>query len=399
MSKSEGNTLDPLDIMDGIDLESLVKKNTRGLRQPEKAPQVEKKLRKNYPNGIAPHGADALRFTMAAYATLGRNINFDLRRAEGYRNFCNKLWNATRFVLMNVQGKDCGLDASLPQERSFVDEWILRELDRTIVEVEKAFAEWRLDNAANAIYSFVWDQYCDWYLELSKVQLANGTEAQQRATRHTLITVLEAVLRLAHPIIPFITEELWQKVSVVAGTRNEDEETSVMIQDYPQASFAGEDTGADHKMALTKQMIDAVRNLRGEMQLSPSQRIPLAVQGNEDVLKTVAPYIMHLARVSEVTICEDINKANEGSIAPVAIVEDYKLMLVVKIDVAAERERLGKEAARLEGEIAKANAKLSNEKFTARAPEAVVNQERERLANFTKLLAKVQEQLDKLPKA
>ncbi|HIU37099.1 MAG TPA: valine--tRNA ligase [Candidatus Aphodousia faecigallinarum] len=399
MSKSEGNTLDPLDIMDGIDLESLVKKNTRGLRQPEKAPQVEKKIRKNYPNGIAPHGADALRFTMAAYATLGRNINFDLRRAEGYRNFCNKLWNATRFVLMNVQGKDCGLDASLPQELSFVDQWILRELDRTIKEVEKAFAEWRLDNAANTIYSFVWDQYCDWYLELSKVQLANGNEAQQRATRHTLITVLEAVLRLAHPIIPFITEELWQKVSVVAGTRADDEETSVMIQNYPSATFAGEDTGADHKMALTKEMIDAVRNLRGEMQLSPSQRIPLAVQGNEEVLKTVAPYIMHLARVSEVTICEDINKANEGSIAPVAIVEDYKLMLVVKIDVAAERERLTKEATRLEGEIAKANGKLSNEKFTAKAPAAVVNQERERLANFTKLLAKVQEQLDKLPKA
>ena len=399
MSKSEGNTLDPLDIMDGIDLESLVKKNTRGLRQPEKAPQVEKKIRKNYPNGIAPHGADALRFTMAAYATLGRNINFDLRRAEGYRNFCNKLWNATRFVLMNVQGKDCGLDASLPQELSFVDQWILRELDRTIKEVEKAFAEWRLDNAANAIYSFVWDQYCDWYLELSKVQLANGNEAQQRATRHTLITVLEAVLRLAHPIIPFITEELWQKVSVVAGTRTDDEETSVMIQNYPSATFAGEDTGADHKMALTKEMIDAVRNLRGEMQLSPSQRIPLAVQGNEEVLKTVAPYIMHLARVSEVTICEDINKANEGSIAPVAIVEDYKLMLVVKIDVAAERERLTKEATRLEGEIAKANGKLSNEKFTAKAPAAVVNQERERLANFTKLLEKVQEQLDKLPQA
>lgn len=399
MSKSEGNTLDPLDILDGIDLESLIVKNTRGLRQPEKAPIVEKKLRKNYPNGIPAHGADALRFTMAAYATLGRNINFNLNRAEGYRNFCNKLWNASRFVLMNVQGKDCGLDNTQPMKLSYVDEWILRELDRTIAEVEKGMREWRLDNVANAIYSFVWDQYCDWYLELTKVQLANGDEAQQRGTRHTLITVLEAVLRLAHPVIPFITEELWQKVSTVAGTREESAETSVMIQNYPQANFGTSDESVDRKMALTKAMIDAIRNLRGEMELSPSVRVPLAAEGNREVLEVVGPYLKHLARLSDVEICEDINKAAEGSIAPVAVVEDFKLMLVVKIDVEAERERLGKEAARLQGEIAKANGKLNNEKFVSRAPEAVVAQERERLANYEKLLEKVTEQLAKLPKA
>lgn len=398
MSKSEGNTLDPLDLIQGIDLESLIVKNTRGLRQPEKAPIVEKKLRKNYPDGIAAYGADALRFTMAAYATLGRNINFDTKRAEGYRNFCNKLWNATRFVLMNVQGKDCGLADNADVRLSFADRWILNELDRTVADVHKAFAEWRLDNAANAIYSFVWDQYCDWYLELTKVQLNQGDEATQRGTRQTLIRVLETVLRLAHPIIPFITEELWQKVSVTAQTRREDEETSIMIQDYPKAGREI-DAEADRLMSLTKAMIDAVRNLRGEMQLSPSERVPLAVQGQAQLAQAVAPYIRHLARLSEVIVTDDLASASEGSVAPVAIVEDFKLMLVVKIDIEAERERLSKEVARLSGEIAKANGKLNNEKFVARAPEAVVNQERERLAQFSALLQKVQEQLAKLPQA
>lgn len=278
MSKSEGNTLDPLDIIQGIDLEHLIEKNTRGLRQPEKAPIVEAKLRKNYPNGIAAHGADALRFTMAAYATLGRNVNFDLKRAEGYRNFCTKLWNATRFVLMNVEGKDCGVGATAnePMELSFVDKWIISEFERTVKEVTTAYEDYRLDNAANAIYSFVWNQYCDWYVELSKVQL-RSSEAEQRATRHTLVTVLEAVLRLAHPIIPFITEELWQKVSVTAGVRKADEDAFLMLQTYPTFDATKVDADAVARMTTIQAQIDSIRNLRSEMKLPPSQKMPLLI--------------------------------------------------------------------------------------------------------------------------
>ena len=400
MSKSEGNTLDPLDLISGIDLENLIKKNTRGLRQPEKAPKVEKMLRKRYPNGINAYGADALRFTMAAYATLGRNVNFDIKRCEGYRNFCNKLWNATRFTLMNIEGKDCGTgsDAGKPMTFTFVDRWIQSELTRTLKAVHQAFAEYRLDNAANAIYSFVWNEFCDWYLELTKVQLASEDEALQRGTRHTLATVLETILRMAHPIIPFITEELWQKVSVCAGTRRADEEASVMVASYPKADGTI-DEDADRKMALLKSMIDAVRNLRGEMQLAPSVRVPLKVEGDKTVTETVASYLMALARVSAVESVEDINKANEGGVAPVAITGDFKLMLKVEIDIAAERERLTKEVMRLENEIKKCNAKLSNASFVERAPAAVVEQERKRLADFNATFEKVSSQLARLPKA
>lgn len=400
MSKSEGNTLDPLDIIQGIDLEHLIEKNTRGLRQPEKAPIVEAKLRKNYPNGIAAHGADALRFTMAAYATLGRNVNFDLKRAEGYRNFCTKLWNATRFVLMNVEGKDCGVGATAnePMQFSFVDKWIISEFERTVKEVTTAYEDYRLDNAANAIYSFVWNQYCDWYVELSKVQL-RGSEAEQRATRHTLVTVLEAVLRLAHPIIPFITEELWQKVSVTAGVRKADEDAFLMLQTYPTFDAAKVDTNAVARMTTIQAQIDSIRNLRSEMKLPPSQKMPLLISGPEVECAAAAPYLQQLARLESVTHVEDLQQAAQGSVAPVAIVGDFKLMLKVEIDVKAERERLSKEAARLAGEVKKCQSKLGNERFVSKAPAAVVDTEKKRLAEFTALLAKVEEQLSKLPQA
>lgn len=400
MSKSEGNTLDPLDIIQGIDLEHLIEKNTRGLRQPEKAPIVEAKLRKNYPNGIAAHGADALRFTMAAYATLGRNVNFDLKRAEGYRNFCTKLWNATRFVLMNVEGKDCGVGATAnePMQFSFVDKWIISEFERTVKEVTTAYEDYRLDNAANTIYSFVWNQYCDWYVELSKVQL-RGSEAEQRATRHTLVTVLEAVLRLAHPIIPFITEELWQKVSVTAGVRKADEDACLMLQTYPTFDAAKVDADAVARMTTIQAQIDSIRNLRSEMKLPPSQKMPLLISGPEAECAAAAPYLQQLARLESVTHVEDLQQAAQGSVAPVAIVGDFKLMLKVEIDVKAERERLSKEAARLAGEVKKCQSKLGNERFVSKAPAAVVDTEKKRLAEFTALLAKVEEQLSKLPQA
>ena len=388
MSKSEGNVIDPVDLIDGIDLPNLLEKRTVGLRRPETAPKVIKATEKLFPEGIPVFGADALRFTMASYASLGRSINFDFKRAEGYRNFCNKLWNATRFVLMNVEGKDCGQDESLPLAYSFVDEWMLSRLQQTESAMADAFNTYRFDLAAQTIYEFVWNEYCDWYVELAKVQLNSGDEASQRATRRVLVRVLEVILRLLHPIMPFITEELWQTVAPLANAKHTD---SIMVASWPVADASKIKQDSLDKMAVLQDLMGAVRNLRGEMNLGPAVKAPLLIEGGAE-LDVYLPYLPMMARLSEVKRVDVLPEDD----APVVMAYGARMMLKVEIDKAAETARLNKEQEKLQKALDKLTSKLEKPGYTDKAPAHLVEKDRAELAQLNDKMAKVVEQLAKL---
>ncbi|HFC6797087.1 TPA: valine--tRNA ligase [Neisseria meningitidis] len=391
MSKSEGNVIDPVDLIDGIDLEKLLVKRTTGLRKPETAPKVEEATKKLFPEGIPSMGADALRFTMASYASLGRSVNFDFKRAEGYRNFCNKIWNATNFVLMNTENQDCGYGATAAEPRgySFPDMWIVGRLNQTIEQVTQAYETYRFDLAAETLYSFVWNDYCDWYLELAKVQLQTGCASRQRATRHTLLRVLEAALRLLHPIIPFITEELWQTVAPMCDAKTAD---SIMLARFPEADGGDIVQTAFGQMTVLQDLIGAVRNLRGEMGIQPNVKAPLFVESADDL----ADYLKYLPMMTRLTEAQQVATLPESEDAPVAVCNGARLMLKVEIDKATETARLSKEAEKLQKALDKLNAKLSKPGYTEKAPAHLVEKDKADLAELEDKMAKVQTQLSKL---
>jgi len=388
MSKSEGNVIDPVDLIDGIDLDKLLVKRTTGLRKPETAPKVEEATRKLFPEGIPSMGTDALRFTMASYASLGRSVNFDFKRAEGYRNFCNKIWNATNFVLMNTENQDCGQDETQPLAYTFADQWIIGRLQQTEAAAAEAFETYRFDLAAQTLYEFVWNDYCDWYIELAKVQIQTGCPTTQRTTRRTLVRVLEAALRLLHPIIPFITEELWQAVAPLANAKTAD---SIMLAAYPEADPEKIVQAAFDQMAQLQDLVGAVRNLRGEMGIAPNVKAPLFVEGS--VPEALLKYLPALTRLTE---AKTVDRLPENEDAPVAVCNGARLMLKVEIDKAAETARLSKEAEKLQKALDKLNAKLGKPGYVDKAPAHLVEKDKAELAELEEKMAKVQSALAKL---
>ncbi|MEA1990505.1 MAG: valine--tRNA ligase [Pseudomonadota bacterium] len=396
MSKSKGNVLDPIDLIDGIELEDLVAKRTYGMMQPKKAAKIEKSTRKQFADGIPAFGTDAIRFTFASLASTGRDIRFDLNRAEGYRNFCNKLWNATRYVLMNTEGFDTGVDESLEVELSLADRWITSRLQEVESEVAKHFENYRFDLAATALYEFTWNEYCDWYLELAKPILnKDSSEAAKRGTRKTLVRVLEALLRLLHPIIPFITEEAWQAVGPLAGQHG----NTIMLEPYPQADESKIDTAAIAELEWVKQFIVGVRKIRSEMDIAPSKALEVLLAGLNDNdqawLNNNRVYLQTLAKLESITVLDDEANAPESA---VALVGEMKVLIPMAglIDKDAELARLAKEISKLQGEIKRLSGKLSNAGFVAKAPEAVVANERKKLSDYEIALNNLEAQHDKI---
>ncbi len=391
MSKSKGNVLDPIDLIDGISLEDLITKRTYGLMNPKQAESIAKKTKKEFPEGIMPYGTDALRFTFASLASPGRDIKFDLSRCEGYRNFCNKIWNASRFVLMNCPDEDNGFEVCKDGYMSFsqADRWIVSIFQKTLSNITTHFENYRFDLAAQEMYQFIWDEYCDWYLEVAKVQLNESNEdAIRRGTKRTLLGILESMLRMIHPIMPFISEEIWQIIAKKIGIQGD----TIMLQKYPVARQEKIDNDSIEWMTTLKTMVEECRKLRGEMNISPAEKVPLIMIGNEEKIIGFKSYLLPLAKLDSIEIVNSFEKID----APVALVGDFKLMLNIEIDVEAEKIRLQKEITRIVMEVKKAEGKLSNKAFVEKAPDEVVAQEKERLKIFTTELSKYEEQLSRL---
>jgi len=380
MSKSKGNVLDPLDLIDGISLDDLVAKRTGGLMQPKMAEKIEKATRKEFPEGIPSFGADALRFTISALATHGRDIKFDLGRAEGYKNFCNKLWNATRFVLMNTEGANF---IGVPAPATDAERWILSRLAKVAAQAQQHFADYRFDLLSQALYEFAWNEFCDWFVELAKPALQGEDAISANSTRHTLLFVLERLLSLLHPLIPFVTEELWQQVAPKLGVS----EKTIMLRPYPQATdFSGQDyAAAEDDVEWLKAMVTSLRKIRSELNVAPSKAVPLLVAdaGANDRARIARfdSQLRFLTRLDGITILDD---ANAAPAAATAVVGEMKLLVPLEglVDLGAERTRLDKELKRVDGEIAKCHNKLASDTFVANAPPAVVEQERKRLADW-----------------
>jgi valyl-tRNA synthetase len=394
MSKSKGNIIDPIDIIDGIDLETLVTKRTMGMMQPQWAKKIEQATRKDFPDGIQSYGTDALRFTFASLASTGRDIRFDLARTEGYRNFCNKLWNAARYVLMNTEEQDCGL-SDAPRTYTQVDRWIQSRLHQVIATTSHAIDNYRFDLAAQAIYDFTWNDYCDWYLELAKISLQSDDEALQRGTRKTLLTVLESLLRLAHPIMPFITEEIWQRVAPLVGIEGD----TIMLQAYPVADEALVDNDAIAETQWLKQFILGVRRIRGEMNIAPSKPLPVLLQNGSAVdkqsLSNNRNYLQKLARLESITWLNPDEATPESAIT---LIGELKILIPIAglIDKQAELVRLDKEIQKIMKELPRIEGKLSNPSFVDKAPTDVIDKEKAKLADLHSILNNLEQQRSKI---